>query len=101
MKNKEKNKTKSEKQKIAQKLSSAMRIPYDIAADGVHITLNDNKEISIENYKGIIAYDPDKIDLAAKHHIIVIRGKNLKIEFITDEDVSINGEILSVSFQKE
>lgn len=73
-------------------------IETSILSDVPRITLCDNKELTVENYKGIFSYGTDEITLGSKNNTIKITGDNLLIKVITDEEISVSGEIFSVSF---
>ncbi len=73
-------------------------IPEDIIFDVPRITVSDNSEIRIENYKNILEYEENKISLACKDKFINITGKNLNITIITDDEVSIKGEIENIQY---
>ena len=91
-------KKREEKTTIKQKLAKSLEISKDVLTDIPHFTINDNNEILIENYKGIISYETHEIRLGAKKYIIKVAGENLKINSITDEDILITGQIISLSF---
>ena len=88
-----KNKT---NQKVKRKIARTLAIPEDILCDVPRFTVNDNREIQIENYKGILSYEETEISLGAKGYKIVIQGENLKITVITDEYMIINGIITAL-----
>lgn len=79
-------------------LAKTLEISKDLLTDIPRFSLNDNNELQIENYKGIVSYDFDEIKLGAKNYTIKIEGENLKINSITDEDILITGTIKSLSF---
>ena len=87
-----------EKVKISQALAKTLELSKDMLTDIPRFILNDNNELQIENYKGIVAYNFDEIKLGAKNYTIKIEGENLKINSITDEDILITGTIKSLSF---
>ncbi|MBR2500230.1 MAG: sporulation protein YqfC [Clostridia bacterium] len=91
-------KKKKEKIKVSQMLAKTLEISKDLLTDIPRFSLNDNNELQIENYKGIVSYDFDEIKLGAKNYTIKIEGENLKINSITDEDILITGTIKSLSF---
>ncbi len=87
-----------EKIKISQALAKTLEISKDMLIDIPRFILNDNNELQVENYKGIVSYNFDEIKLGAKNYTIKIEGENLKINSITDEDILITGNIKSLSF---
>ena len=60
-----------------------------------------NRELFIENYRGIAEYGEDAILLQTKGDILKITGKHLTIEYYTNEDMKISGFIANIQFGKE
>ena len=85
-------------QGMKRKIASTLAIPEDILCDVPRFTVNDNREIQIENHKGILSYEENEISLGAKGYKIIIQGKKLKITVITDEYMIINGTINALMF---
>lgn len=82
------------KSKIAEKLN----IPEDIA-DGIPIvTIMGKNEVYVENYKGIIEYETDYIKIQTKCSRIIFQGKNLQIQYYTNVDMKITGELETVVY---
>ena len=73
-------------------------IPEDIIFDVPRLTVFNNTELRIENYKSILEYEENKISLACKDKFINISGQKLNITIITDDEISIKGEILTIEF---
>ena len=86
------------KKNIKQKIAHTLDIPTDILCDVPHFVISDNREIRIENYKGILSYKENEINLGAKVYRIKIIGEKLKITVITDEYIVITGFISALSF---
>lgn len=84
---------------IKQKIAKTLEIPEDMLCDVPHFTLCDNREIQIENYKGILSYLENEITLGSKSYRIKITGTALKITVITDEYIIITGVISALSFE--
>ncbi len=85
------------KKSRSQRLSTLLEIPLDMVADVPRITLNDNRELSVENYKSIEGYEPSEIILRSKNYRIVITGKSLQIIAITDDEILIQGTVFGLS----
>ena len=62
------------------------------------ITMLVNKNLLLENYKGIIEYENDRIRVNTNKGIIKITGTTLEIKEITSEDLMVNGEISTLEF---
>ena len=66
--------------------------------DSVCITIAGEREVTIENYRGIIAYDPNSVKVNTRGKIVKISGENLTLSHITDEILSILGDVSGVEF---
>ena len=75
-----------------------LHLPKDITQGAFILTAIGNKELYIENYKGILEYTADCIRVQGKNTYIIIKGRGLKIEHYTEEDMLIKGCIFSVDY---
>lgn len=82
-----------------QRLSKLLDIPLDVVADVPRITLSDNSQLTVENYKNIESYQPEEICLRSKNYRIFITGNRLQIVAITDEEVVIQGIVTGLSLR--
>lgn len=96
----EKNKRNINKNKtsIKEKMSEFLELPKEIILDLPKITIYGNNNVLIENYKGIIEYENERLRINTKEGIIRVVGKKLFIKEITSEDLLIYGELTSVEF---
>ncbi len=85
------------KKSAAERVSGFLDVPLDMVADVPRITLNDNRELTVENYKSIEGYEPEEIRLRSKHYRIIITGRDLQVVAITDEEILVHGTICHVS----
>ena len=90
---------KKREKNIAGKISGILDVPLDMVADVPRITMNDNRELTVENYKSIESYEPEEICLRSKQYRIVISGRNLQIIAITDEEILVKGVIFGVKLE--
>jgi len=86
------------KKDIKEKLAEAFVLPKEIVLDLPKLTLTGNNQICIENYKGIIEYDSERIRINSAKGLIKILGKNLEINTITNEELFITGQISNIEF---
>lgn len=66
--------------------------------DSVCIMIAGEREVTIENYRGIISYDPNSVKVNTRGKIVKISGENLTLSHITDEILSILGDVSGVEF---
>ena len=77
---------------------SQLELPKDLMLGAAIVTITGRKEVLVENYKGIIEYTPQSIILQAKTGQISICGCGLVIDYYTNEDMKIIGDIRCVSY---
>lgn len=94
---KEKKKTESSTT-LPERLAKTLALSPDMLGDIPRFTMNGNRDLQIENYKGVLSYDMGEIKLGSKNYTIRITGRELQIVIITDDDITITGEISSISF---
>ena len=59
---------------------------------------NGNCELMIENYRGIIEYTEKLIRVQTKLGKISVTGKRLEIDYYTNDEMKIMGNIVSIEF---
>ncbi|MDE6209709.1 MAG: YabP/YqfC family sporulation protein [Lachnospiraceae bacterium] len=82
------------------KITDKLELPKDLLLGAMNIYLTGSYEAYIENYKSIIEYNDKKISVRGKKNIVIINGKNLKIDNFTKTDMVIKGIISEVIFDK-
>lgn len=75
-----------------------LHLPKDITQGAFILTAVGNHELYIENYKGILEYTSGCIRIQGKNTYIAIEGRNLKIDYYTEEDMLIKGYITSIQY---
>ncbi|MEG2441451.1 MAG: YabP/YqfC family sporulation protein [Acetivibrio sp.] len=83
---------------IMEGISDTMKLPSDMLAGAPILSLIGQRQICIENYKGIIEYTEELIRVQTKIGRIHIRGNDLNIEYYTMEDMKVTGCIRMVEF---
>jgi sporulation protein YqfC len=96
--NRNKKGSEKSKVKIKEKVTEILELPKEVVLNIPKITMFGCKDILIENYKGIIEYNNEKIRVNTGSGIIKIIGNNLNIREITSEDILVNGIIDSLEF---
>lgn len=84
--------------KIRETISDALELPKDTFLDLPKIILTGNREVYIENYKGIIEYTDTLMRLNTGMRLLKITGKALCIMSIGADDITVGGEIEAVEF---
>ena len=89
---------KNSQKKLSSKIINTCQLPKDVLEGAFIISMTGNREIIIENIKGILTFQPDIIILQCKKSRIKILGNNLKIESYTNEEIKIIGLINEMKF---
>ena len=80
-------------------LVESLELPKDLMYGAVLVSITGRQEILIENYRGILEYTKNHISLQTKTCRLVIRGKDLNINYYTNEEMKITGRIESVFYE--
>lgn len=83
---------------IKNKLTNLFELPKDVVLNLPLITIVGNKEIQIENYKGIVEYSEEMIKVKTTVGVIKVNGKKLFVKLITSENIQITGFIKSFEY---
>ena len=77
----------------------ALELPKDILLGFATMSLIGNRELIIENHKGILFFDSGQAVVLSKMFQIVVDGKNLLVPIFTDDMLKITGTIDSITFR--
>ena len=84
---------------IKQSVVRAFDLPADLAYGSVLVSVTGQNELLIENYRGILEYKDEHIRIQAKDCRILLVGKQLKIEYYTNEEMKIKGFIEQILYE--
>lgn len=73
-------------------------LPGEVILDVPYMTLSGDFDFTVENHRGIIAYENSEIKINTKNAILKIEGEKLCISNITDEIISVEGKIRKLEF---
>lgn len=79
-------------------LIETLKFPKDICMGAMKVTLTGNKDVWIENYRGILEYSDKLILLQGKTSQVCFEGTGLSIDYYTNEDMKISGCIACVKY---
>lgn len=85
---------KQKKEPFCEKIVDAVDMPKEVILGYPKITIISDREITVENYKGILEYENNIIRLNTSMGIVAIEGENLDISSITDTDISLCGRVV-------
>ncbi|SBV95756.1 putative sporulation protein YqfC [uncultured Eubacteriales bacterium] len=71
-------------------------LPGDVVAGLPRIELTGNRELRMENHKGILAYGSDEIHISGGKLVVKVRGANLELKAMNASELLIAGTIAGV-----
>lgn len=83
------------REKIIEKLD----LPKDILLDIPKISIIGDKEITIENHKGIAVFERNVIKINTNTNPIEIKGEGFEIVFIGAATITIKGKFTSILYE--
>ncbi|MCI8520584.1 MAG: sporulation protein YqfC [Clostridia bacterium] len=87
------------RKRISERVSEAWGIPKDVIMNIPRLTISGDKEIYIENHKGILQYTDTEIRISTPMGIVHICGKSLLLERIRLEDILISGTFERIEYE--
>lgn len=81
-----------------ERIADAFDLSRDVILDTVTVKILGCREMTVQNYKGILEYSDTCIRIKAKPKTVKICGRNLELKTVTDEVLYITGGIGSFSF---
>ncbi|WP_315071028.1 sporulation protein YqfC [uncultured Clostridium sp.] len=86
-------------QKGKEKILNKLDFPSDISLDLPKIIVVGDREITIENHKGIIFFETNMVKINSRIGAIVISGRDFEILFIAETSITISGVFKGISYE--
>lgn len=83
---------------LRDRLVSLLELPGDVVRDVARITVVGDMEMVIENHRGLTEYIPTRVVLAIPEGQLAIDGEELRIGFISPEQVILLGKIRGIRY---
>lgn len=93
-----KRRRKKDKVSIKEKMGEMLEIPKELVMDTGKLTVVGQKQVFLENHKGIVEYEDYRIKVNTKEGIIQFEGEGMDIKEITSEDIMVTGKIYTIQF---
>lgn len=81
-----------------QSLAGFLEIPQDIVMDLPRITMLGNKQLLVENHKGIIEYTPSLVRIKLSQGELYILGETLTLGNLQAEQILVEGVVQKVNY---
>ena len=86
--------------RIREIIAEKMSLPKDVMLDLPKVSICGDKEIFIENHKGIMEYTSECIRIKTNDGVGLIYGEDLRIIILESDRMVINGEFVCVEYEK-
>ena len=81
---------------LLERTAEALDLPGDVLAGLPHIEMTGNRELRMENHKGILAYGGEEIRISGGKLEITVRGRGLELRAMNAGQLFITGTIQGV-----
>ena len=82
-----------------QALAGLLDIPPDIVLDLPRITMLGNKQLLVENHKGIIEYSPAFVRIKLSQGELAITGADLCLGSLQAEQILVEGTVTGIKYE--
>ncbi len=93
-----KGKEEEPKPKLKEKMTELLELPKEVVLNVPKLVMIGDGNLIIENYRGVIEYDVERVRVNTGSGIIKITGEGLVIKEITSEDILVDGKIKVLEF---
>lgn len=76
-------------------------IPRELLLDMPKVIIVGNVEITVENHKGILTFDKDKVVINSNEGLINILGDSFEILFIGSDSLTLSGNFKSIDYKEK
>lgn len=81
------------KEGVLEKTSDWLDLPADVLAGLPRLELTGDRELYLENYRGILSYSREELHVDGGKWVLLIRGRELEIRAMREKELLIVGWI--------
>ncbi len=81
---------------LLEKTAEVFDLPGDVVAGLPRVELTGDRELRMENHKGILAYGSEEIHISGGKLIVKVRGDHLELKAMNASELRISGNIAGV-----
>lgn len=79
-------------------LNQILDMPPDTSGQMPRLIITGNRELFLENHRGILTYEPTLVRVAYRGGNLEICGQNLTLPILNPDELEVAGEIHSLTF---
>lgn len=83
---------------IREAMAEFLDIPKDLVLDLPKVTVVGRNELYIENHRGIIEYNLNRLRVNLSRGFLEIEGSDLEIKALMADEMKITGEVLAIKY---
>ncbi|MBP8819450.1 MAG: sporulation protein YqfC [Syntrophomonadaceae bacterium] len=83
---------------IRQAMAEFLDIPRDLVLDLPRVTLVGRNELYIENHRGVIEYNLNRLRVNLSRGYLEIEGNELEIKALMADEMKVTGEVLAIKY---
>lgn len=91
---------KKKNNRFSSKIDGILEVPREISSVDPKVSIISFDEMLVENYKGILEYEEFYIKINTAIGNINVNGFNLRLEQVTEDDISVKGKIESIDIER-
>ena len=84
------------RESLMEKTAEAFDLPGDVVAGLPRVELLGDRQLRMENHRGILAYGEEEIHVSGGKLIVKVRGRGLALRAMNASELLITGEIAGV-----
>ena len=81
------------KERLLERTAEALELPGDLVAGLPRIELTGDRELRMENHRGILAYGSREIQISGGRLVVKVRGENLELRAMNAGELLITGAL--------
>ncbi len=87
------------KERFQETVASSLELPGDLVFAEPVLTMIGQREICIENYRGILSYSQTSLQILTRKGKVTIKGENLTVFYYREEEMKVGGKIAGILFE--
>ena len=85
-------------QQIRTRMAELFDLPADLVAGLSHLEILGDRQLFLEGHSGILSYGTEQIDVSAGALTLRVRGSDLALRAMTEDELRIQGTIRGIEF---
>ena len=86
------------REQMLTRMAEMFDLPSDLVAGLCHAELLGDRQFFLEGHEGSLSYAAEQIDIRAGALIVRVRGQDLMLRSMTENEVRVQGKIESVEY---